>query len=444
MRRRCWRRMQISALRMGGNFVSVDVVRQLGLITSSFKRPRLRLRRRTAIAQRASGPADITADAGGSWCSPWPRCGCGFEPVQVLSPGDLAGADLLLAPGADLAGVDFAGADLAVTPGADLAGVDLATKPCAQPQLLVTVENLQNSGSGGGARGEQLQLGDGSNLPQSCSTLSAQGGITAQPFSVAQVAGKLAVEGIDDLQLIDPGTDTMLWTKPNNAGDFPVDVFALSHPNGQVLVAAAWGNTGQSMPAITHIDAWDNQAATLTKSWMTNGVDLPLGLGIYGVCAHSQMPTLPSGARPRAQPTDGGTWTCGARPRTASSPPPAARPPPSTPTSGPPRCASCGSTPAAPPACCTTTTPARPGCSAPSAAAAARCCYTRCPTPTDNSALLLRLVRRPQQSTRGAWVQLLVVGRKLRHRARRRGLRRAESHVAPRHRPVAEHLTMKR
>jgi hypothetical protein len=221
-------------------------------------------------------------------------CGCGFEPVQVLSPGDLAGADL--APGAvvdlagvDLAGVDLAGVDLATPPGADLSAADLASAPCNLPQLLVTVENLKNSGTGGG-RVARLQLDNSGNLPQSCSTLSAQGGITAQPFSVAQVDTHLAVEGIDDLQLIDPGSDTMVWSKPNASTDFPVDVFALHHPDGRVLAAAAWGNTGQSMPAITHVDAWAADA-TLVKSWMTNGADLPLGLGIYGMTSDPMTPT---------------------------------------------------------------------------------------------------------------------------------------------------------
>src|SRR6266498_3782285 len=123
--------------------------------------------------------------------------GCGFSAIK--DPQDLTNGDL--------AGADFAGVDLAAPPGSDLAvrGLnDLAQKPpCAGPLLFITVENVHNGASGGG-RVHILQLGDGSNLPADCTTLSAQGLMTPQPFSAAMVSGKLAVMGIEALQLVDP------------------------------------------------------------------------------------------------------------------------------------------------------------------------------------------------------------------------------------------------
>jgi hypothetical protein len=216
--------------------------------------------------------------------------GCGFTAVHDagdLAGADLAGEDLAVPPGSDLAGADLAGVDLA---GVDLRTTthDLAQPACAAPILYVAVENLVN-GAGGGGRVARLSLA--SDPPVACSTLSAQGLMTQQPFSVAQVGDKVAVEGIDSLQLLDPSTDTVVWTKPVVMNDFPVDVFPLDNPSGGTLVAAAWGSTNESPPlAITHVDAWA-QDGSAVKSWALNAVDLPLGLNVLGMAANPKAPT---------------------------------------------------------------------------------------------------------------------------------------------------------
>ncbi len=216
--------------------------------------------------------------------------GCGFQ--QVVSSSDFAGLDLSTTAGADLsasqsldlAGVDLAGVDLSMRLGADM-----QLPPCPLPQLLIAVENTMNSASGGG-RVLRLSLGGAMATPPTCSALSAQSFITPEPQSVAAVGDKVAVVGLDVLQLLDPSTDTVVWSMPIGSDDFPVDVFALSDPTGQQLVAAAYGTTHESPPlAIARVDAWGLDG-TLVKSWMTNSSDLPLGLGIYGMTTHPKMP----------------------------------------------------------------------------------------------------------------------------------------------------------
>jgi hypothetical protein len=212
--------------------------------------------------------------------------GCGFQAV----PNPLTQPDLL---GVDFAGADFAVSnDLSVPPGADLAAPsDLSTAtPCNGPLLLVTVENLQNPPQTGG-KVVAMSLGDGTNPPAACRTFTAQGLMTPQPFSVAMVGGKLAVEGIEHLQLIDPQNDVIIWSKPAGSTDFPVDVFALKHPDGRDVVAAGWASTGTSPPwAIARVDAWALDGSSI-KSWGLNGTDLPLGLSILGMSSYPENPT---------------------------------------------------------------------------------------------------------------------------------------------------------
>jgi hypothetical protein len=219
-------------------------------------------------------------------------CGCGFATQKNLDGLDLAGADFAgvdfaVPPGADLSVPP--GADLSVPPGADLSvrpGADLATPNCPTPLLLVTVENV--SGSANGGRVQLLTLGDGTNLPQTCRVLSAQGNLTAQPQSAAMVGGKLAVEGVDTLQIVDPVSDTSVWSNAAGNIDFPRDVFALKHPDGRDVIAAAWA-TKTSTTAVARVDGWALDG-TLIKAW-TLGTDLPLGLGITGMCSFPSTPT---------------------------------------------------------------------------------------------------------------------------------------------------------
>jgi hypothetical protein len=224
--------------------------------------------------------------------------GCGFQSIQNINSdagSDLSippGSDLAIPPGADLAippGSDLAippGADLAIPPGADLSHPDLAKLPCNNPLLLVSVENL---GSGGG-KVAAFSLGDGSNPPSQCNVFSAQGNMTAQPRSVAMVAGKLAVEGVDAVQLIEPASDTLLWSKANNNTDFPFEVFALGNPDNSTDVAAVWASTSVATTEAHRFDAW-SLSGSLVRSWTLNTGDIPLGLGIVGMTSFPGTPT---------------------------------------------------------------------------------------------------------------------------------------------------------
>jgi hypothetical protein len=216
--------------------------------------------------------------------------GCGFEAVHDQINVDLAGVDLAGADfaGVDLAGIDLAGVDLAVPPGSDLAVNDMAQTPCVGPLLLVTVENVHNGATGGG-RVHVMSLGDGTMPPADCKTLSAQGQMTPQPFSTAMVKGKLAVMGIDGFQLVDPSSDLALWSKPVGNNDFPVDVFALKHPDGRDVIAFGWA-TIQSCPSceIAHLDGYGLDGG-LIKTWNL-GTDLMLS-SVLSMSSHPKMPT---------------------------------------------------------------------------------------------------------------------------------------------------------
>jgi len=217
--------------------------------------------------------------------------GCGFQSQKNLDGLDLAGADFAgvdfaVPPGADLSVPP--GADLSLPPGADLSMPDLAVPMCALPLLFVTVENVSGSSTGG--RVELMTLGDGTNPPQRCRTLKAQGNLTAQPMSAAMVGSGLAVEGIDALQLLDPQNDVVTWSKPLGSIDFPRDVFALKHPDGRDLVAAAWSSTATSTTLINRVEAWALDG-TSVRNWFLNGTDLPLGTSILGMCSYPMTPT---------------------------------------------------------------------------------------------------------------------------------------------------------
>jgi hypothetical protein len=225
---------------------------------------------------------------GGSWLLLALVSGCGFEAVHDPINVDLAGADF--------AGVDFAappGSDLAAPPGSDLAmtmgGGDLAQPPpCVGPLLLVTIENVHNGATGGG-RVEVMSLGDGTMPPAECRVLSAEGQMTPQPFSAAMVNGKLAVMGIDGFQLVDPSSDVSLWSKPVAGSDFPVDVFALKHPDGRDVIAFGWGSKPTCPQCeIGHVDGYGLDGG-LIKTWNL-GTDLTLS-SILSISSHPKSPT---------------------------------------------------------------------------------------------------------------------------------------------------------
>jgi hypothetical protein len=216
--------------------------------------------------------------------------GCGFH--TVTSPRDFAGddfsteiPDFAFPPGSDLAGLD-----LTAPPGSDLStrGGDMSSSEpaCALPYLMVTVEHLSTlTGAGRVAR---LNLGDGSLAPTQCATLAAQGLMTQQPQSSAFTGGRVAVLGFDGLQLLDPAIDSIVFTKPLQMNDdFPVEVFPLTRPNGDLLVAAAWG-TMLSPTTIARVDAWGLDGS-MVSSWPTG--NLTLGLDIIGMTRDPLAPT---------------------------------------------------------------------------------------------------------------------------------------------------------
>jgi hypothetical protein len=215
--------------------------------------------------------------------------GCGFR--AVTAPRDFAGDDFsTVIP--DLAGVDLTappGSDLALPPGSDLSlRADMApSQPvCALPNLMITVENLASVPGGGSVA--RLNLGDGSALPTPCATLKAGGLMTQQPQSSAYTNSRVAVMGIDELQVIDPQNDTIIFEKPLQVSDdFPIEVFPLSDPSGNQLFAAAWGNT-TSTTDIARVDAW-NLTGGLVQSWELGSM-LNLGLGIIDMTALPMMP----------------------------------------------------------------------------------------------------------------------------------------------------------
>jgi hypothetical protein len=110
-------------------------------------------------------------------------------------------------------------------------------------------------------------------------------------MSVAMLpGGRLAVEGREELQLIDSQTDLILWSKAAGGSDVALDVFPLKHPDGRDVVAAAWSWSGSSPPwAIQRVDGWAADG-TFIKSWTLNGTDLPLGLNVLGMTQHPKTP----------------------------------------------------------------------------------------------------------------------------------------------------------
>src|SRR5687768_7262089 len=91
--------------------------------------------------------------------------------------------------------------------------------PCAVPYLLVAVEGLD------GARPRILRYeltADG--VARRCGDLRAGGDLMQQPFTVAWLdEGHVAVSGWDQLQVIDPSADEIVW-EIRREGERAIDV----------------------------------------------------------------------------------------------------------------------------------------------------------------------------------------------------------------------------
>jgi len=211
--------------------------------------------------------------------------GCGFHSVG----GDGGDNDDMGVP-SDLAGADLTG----VPPGSDLSMGQTAS--CPGPALLVGVENLTNSGSGGG-RVARVSFANGSAQP--CTTLSGQGLIGSQPMAVTAFGnGLVGAATFDGLYVVDPTTDTVKWSKPNPNGANnwgPFDAFTVQSPSGTPYVAAAWGpDFGISGAGIRWVEIYDASGAAAPGApyciQQTGCTDLGLSLGIYSMSSDPAAP----------------------------------------------------------------------------------------------------------------------------------------------------------
>jgi hypothetical protein len=211
---------------------------------------------------------------------------CTAEKVCEFPDSDLAGADLSSVDlsrvdltGVDLAGVDFAGADLAT-------GGDLAVGGCALPQLLVTVEKLGTAAPGKVLRYHLPPVGP----PEACTPLDGSGALGQYPWAAAKVGDRIAVGARDGVFLIDPMSDLVVASWPNNPQDFfPIDVAPLSTADG-LEIAVAWAQNGDPALALYQLDLYlPAQASTAKHSWTAASLGL---INVIGMTIDPWDPTL--------------------------------------------------------------------------------------------------------------------------------------------------------
>jgi hypothetical protein len=208
--------------------------------------------------------------------------GCGFHSV-VDGDGSVANDDMGVSSMDDLAGApDLWG----VPPGADLAMSSGGA--CAAPYLLVGVENLHNGDSGGG-RVARFSLTAADQTQ--CTTLRGQGLIAPQPLAVAGMLGGIGAATIDGLYFVDPANDTVKWSKPapQITGWLPLEAFSILNPQGNPVMAVAYGPAGSNPNTIREIDAFtaDGASATGAQPWCIQGTGctIPLSLSILSMTA---------------------------------------------------------------------------------------------------------------------------------------------------------------
>ncbi|MDB4970956.1 MAG: hypothetical protein JWN44_6645 [Myxococcales bacterium] len=209
--------------------------------------------------------------------------GCGFHAV---GSGD-GSVDDLSANG-DMAGGGGAGGG----GGGDLAG---NSGSCAEPVLLVAVENLHNGDTAGG-RIARLSLTAAGATP--CPTLRAQGLVAPQPLAVASFAGGVAAVTRDSVDVIDPVSDSLRWSKPAPPQTtwLPIDAWAMQTPSGTPIIAAAYGPSGNPS-SIREIDAYDATGTAVPAAmmpWCIQGsgcTGVTLSLGILSMTANPSAPS---------------------------------------------------------------------------------------------------------------------------------------------------------
>jgi hypothetical protein len=153
-----------------------------------------------------------------------------------------------------------------------------------------------HAGDTGGGRVARLSLTAG-GVTQ-CTTLRGQGLVTPQPFAVASFAGGVVAATRDSIDLIDPASDSIRWSKPapSQTTWLPVDAWAMQTPSGTPIIAAAYGPSGNPS-TIREIDAYDASGAAVPSAlmpWCIQGAgctSVSLSLSILSMTANPNAPS---------------------------------------------------------------------------------------------------------------------------------------------------------
>jgi hypothetical protein len=199
----------------------------------------------------------------------------------------------------DLA-VDLAGADLAVVtdgamgPDAQVAmdlGADLlhaasdVDGACGTPQLLVTVENLDNGGVGAVHRFHVPPF------PQAlveCAPLTGSGQLDQLPEAVAPIGpDRIAVAGRDRLSIVDTSQDQVVAFWAQDSSVFPFDVAPISH-GGETYVAVAGSMLGSNPPYLFWLDLYKEGVSGHAYEWIYSDLGVS---SVVGMTVDTQDPT---------------------------------------------------------------------------------------------------------------------------------------------------------
>lgn len=217
--------------------------------------------------------------------------GCGFHTVGNPDGSvDDLGADGDMAGGGGAGGGGGGGG----AGDGDMAG---GNGGCPAPVLLVGVENV-HAGDTGGGRVARLSLTAG-GVTQ-CTTLRGQGLVTPQPFAVASFAGGVVAATRDSIDLIDPASDSIRWSKPAppqaQSTWLPIDAWTMQTPTGTPIIAAAYGPSGNPS-TIREVDAYDATGAAVPGAlmpWCIQGTGctaVSLSLSILSMTANPSAPS---------------------------------------------------------------------------------------------------------------------------------------------------------
>jgi len=195
--------------------------------------------------------------------------GCGFErSMQLFDGGD------------DQA-IDGDGGN----GNADLAILDGGYEPgCPRPQLLIGVENLNQSSN---APGRVLRFSlAASGALTACPTLSAQGALPHQPMAVAFLPPDAVAAATRDGLWVLGLDDVPRYTRAGS--DLPIDVFPIIEGTEQLAAVGYW-NAGSSSPVIDRVEV-QRDSGPPVHTFRTNSAGFPLS---FGVRSMTQSPLDP-------------------------------------------------------------------------------------------------------------------------------------------------------